>query len=205
MLQILSVKDLSDTALTNYAKARGIPSSLAEKYLKEVHFSIGEKNYQALGFENMQGGYELRSENFKGSSSPKDITLIENGGSSIAVFEGFFSFLSYLTLTKNDDQSLCYAKENDPNFLILNSLSFLDRSIKLINDYESKFLYLDRDNAGKTATQKQLLHSKKGHDKSTLYHGHKDLNDYLVHQIKMKQQLEKVVSQKQRMSKGKRI
>jgi len=44
----------------------------------------------------------LRNEYFKGSSSPKDVTLIENGAKTMAVFEGFFNFLSYLTLNSKN-------------------------------------------------------------------------------------------------------
>lgn len=54
-LHILSVSSLSNEALTDYVKWRGISFSLAKKYLEEVYFSIGEKNYQTLGFKNMQG------------------------------------------------------------------------------------------------------------------------------------------------------
>lgn len=95
--------------------------------------------------------------------------------------------------------------KEDTSFIILNSLSFVDRSIKLLDNYSSTHLYLDRDQAGKATTQKLLNQSKNCEDKSSLYHRHKDLNDYLVQQIKMKQQLEKAVLLKQRMSKGGRI
>ena len=204
-LQILSVSNLSGGTLIDYANERGIPFQLSKKYLKEVHFKVGAKSYEALGFENMKGGYELRSKNFKGSSSPKDITMMENGGNTAAVFEGFFSFLSYLTMKINGDKNFCQMEENNISFLILNSLSFLDRSLKTFEKYTSIQLYLDDDVAGRTASQKLLQHSIKCEDKSSLYHGHKDLNDYLVYQNKKKQKLEQSLSKKQRVSRGRRV
>jgi hypothetical protein len=59
------------------------------------------KKYFAVGFENNSGGYKLRNKYFKGSSSPKDVTQIRfSGAKGIAVFEGFFSFLSYPVINR---------------------------------------------------------------------------------------------------------
>jgi hypothetical protein len=56
-----------------------------------------------LGFKNDSGGYELRSEFFKGSNSPKDITAFKNRGKKVAAFEGFFDFLSFISLLGNKE------------------------------------------------------------------------------------------------------
>ena len=70
----------------------------------------------------------------------------------------------------------------DADFLILNSLSFMQRSQPLIKSHES-FLFLDNDQAG--ANAKKALHSE--HipflDCSGFYAAHKDVNDYLVAQL----------------------
>ncbi len=48
-----------------------------------------------MGFKNNFGGFELRNKYFKGSSSPKEITLISNNSPDrLNVFEGFMDFLS---------------------------------------------------------------------------------------------------------------
>ena len=96
-------------------------------------------------------------------------------------------------------------EENNINFLVLNSLSFLDRSIKIFEKYISIQLYLDSDAAGRIATQKLLHYSKNCEDKSSLYHGYKDLNDYLVYQNKKKQKLEQALPKKQKVRQGRRI
>ena len=49
------------------------------------------KKHTAIGFKNNTGGYELRSENFKGSSSPKDVTLIERMTQKSTAFLKVFS------------------------------------------------------------------------------------------------------------------
>ena len=41
----------------------------------KLTFRLYDKKHTAIGFQNSAGGYELRNEYFKGSSSPKDITL----------------------------------------------------------------------------------------------------------------------------------
>ena len=91
--------------------------------MKEVRFALAGKTCYALGFKNDSGGYELRNKNFKGSGSPKDIRFIENGSNTLAVFEGFFDFLSY--------RSLYYKQQGHlGNFLVLNSASFFEKSLQ---------------------------------------------------------------------------
>jgi hypothetical protein len=86
-----------------------------------------------------------------------------------------FSFLSLQTLHQNSSLDL-------PNFLILNSPSFAMKSRQLMEQYQQINLYLDRDNAGLKHLQNALNWSKKYTDKSQLYQGHNDLNDYLIKQ-----------------------
>ena len=105
-----------------------------------------EKIYIAIGFKNNAGGYELRNEYFKGSSSPKYVTYLDNKANKISVFEGFFDFISYQSIIKTSEQELT-------NFLVLNSLSFFERSLLLMEKHESIHLYLDQDEAGRKCTK----------------------------------------------------
>lgn len=102
--------------------------SVAEKYFSEIVFRNGDKTYSALGFKNDCDGYELRNEFFKGSSSPKDITTIKNSGGKVAVFEGFFDFLSFISL-------LTKKEVKESNFCILNSLSFFEKSRNFLEQH----------------------------------------------------------------------
>ena len=181
-LNIISVADLRSQDLINYMRGRGIDEDVACQYCKEVSFEIANKTYQAVGFENQSGGYELRNNWFKGSSTPKDISFIDNDSTKLYVVEGFTDFLSIEQL-----KSRTPAFGSDADFLILNSLSFMIRSHPLIKAHES-FLFLDNDQAG--ATAKNNLH--KQHipfmDCSGFYASYKDVNDYLMNQKQLVEQ-----------------
>jgi hypothetical protein len=114
---IVGDRPIDSKPLLEYLKKRCIPLEIAERFCREVDFLLYGKKHTVIGFKNNAGGFELRNENFKGSSSPKDITFIDNKTEQIAVFEGFFSFLSFCTINKNQTAPLT-------NCLVLNSLSF---------------------------------------------------------------------------------
>lgn len=196
-VQVLRVELLTDERLLRYVSERQIDSQLAQKYFQQVHFKVGEKTFVALGFPNRSGGFELRNRYFKGCSAPKDFTLIEgtSNAPSLAVFEGCFSFLSYLQLAKKAEgktaaNSLFEEAGIASNFLVLNSLSLLEKSRAVMERHALIHLHLDRDAAGRKATEKVLQWSPKYKDKSALYLGHKDLNDYLWQQQSPKQSLQ---------------
>jgi hypothetical protein len=181
-IKVIAAKPLTHPSLCRYLDDRKIPLEVATKYYHEVEFELNDKQYFAIGFENKSGGFELRNEHFKGSSSPIDVTLIEqNNSNNIAVFEGFFSFLSYQTFHQNNPAQLT-------NFLVLNSLSFFEKSCEIMEQHQQINLYLDRDAAGLKHLQIALNWNKKYIDQSQLYQHHKDLNDYLVHQVHQQKQ-----------------
>lgn len=191
-IQITGTKDLGNsTAIGQYLQSRGIDLAIARLYCRQVHYQVGDKNYFAAGFANRSGGYELRSPYFKGSSSPKDITHIENGSKSICVLEGFMDLLSLLTLQKNTRPVLS-------DFLILNSVSLADRSLDTLAGYRNVFLYLDHDEAGKRVEEKYQLAGLKTVDASGTYQGYKDLNEYLINQ----KPVQKEVKQRQEYKKS---
>jgi hypothetical protein len=175
-IKVIAAKPLTHPSLCRYLDDRKIPLEIATKYCREVEFELNSKRYFAIGFENKSGGVELPNEHFKGSSSPKDVTVIEqNNSNNIAVFEGFFSFLSYQTLHQNDAAHVT-------NFLVLNSLSFFEKSREIMEQHELIYLLLDRDNAGLKHTNEALKWNTKYIDQSHFYKYSKDLNEYLVHQ-----------------------
>lgn len=75
-IEIKSVGSLEHPALIGYLRDRNIELTAAQKYCQEVRYSIGDKEYFAIGFKNDAGGWELRNPNFKGSSTPKNITTL---------------------------------------------------------------------------------------------------------------------------------
>ena len=181
--------EITFLALTNYLKTRKIPLLFANVFCKEVDFKLYDKKHTAIGFKNNAGGYELRNEYFKGSSSPKDITFLNhNSFKEVLVFEGFFNFLSYLAI----HQKNILLPKLQPNFLVLNSLSFFEKAKEIMEKHPCIQLYLDRDEAGIKATQKVLSISNQYKDESYKYKNHKDFNEYLVKEFSMERQVHRI-------------
>ena len=176
--KVLSVTDIQHKALKDYLKERHITIN-CENILKEVHYSINDKNYFALGWINIAGGWELRNKLFKGCILAKDITIrvVYNGNHRfVKVFEGMFSYLSYLHFNRPNPTF-----NNKPDIIILNSVANTDKAILSVSDYENINLYLDNDQAGKNATERFISSRNDAKDCSSEYAGFKDYNDYLLH------------------------
>jgi DNA primase len=177
-ITINKIKNITHPALIKYLHSRKIPIEIARLYCKEIWYELKDKTYFAIGLKNQLGGWELRNAYFKNSISPKDITYIQNKNklknNKLIITEGMFDLLSILIY---DPELL---KENNTDFLVLNSTSFADKIIDLLNTYDKIELYLDNDKTGKRITQKFLENSKKCIDKSGLYRNNKDINAWLV-------------------------
>ena len=173
-IEIVGAKTIQHPALLHYLDSRRIPLNIAREYCKEIDFSMHGKPYFAIGFNNNLGGFELRNAYLKGSSSPKSVTHLDNESDNIYVFEGFFNFLSGLSIHLTNSLPT-------PNFLILNSLGFLEKQRNLMENHREIHLYLDHDVAGVKATTNALTWSPKYRDASSLYSNYKDLNHWLQH------------------------
>jgi hypothetical protein len=180
-IMINNVRIITDPALRQYLHDRGIPLVIANRFCSEVEFILYDKKHVAIGFKNNLGGYELRNQYFKGSCSPKYVTFLNNNSEQIiSVFEGFFDFLSFQTnqLTRND--SPIALPKVQGNFLILNSISFFERSKEIMETYQHIHLFLDHDPAGLKWTKHALEWSCKYKDESIHYRQFKDLNEWLI-------------------------
>jgi DNA primase len=180
-LTITDIKPLTHPALLDYLKERGINTDIAQHHCSEVHYSIADKPYFAVGFRNDAGGWELRNRYFKGSTTPKNITTINNGSNSVMVFEGFMDFLSYLSLKQNASPRIDLA--------ILNSIANLPKAIPFLQTHQTIHAFLDNDEAGKRAVQGLSPVCKEVIDQSVFYRNHKDLNDYWRDKSKPKKEV----------------
>ena len=159
--------------LTDYLAERGIPYAVASHHCFRLNYGVRGKRYFAVGFPNMAGGYEVRSRHFKGCIPPKDVSLVklENTAADVcSVFEGFMDFLSAATLgiVGNGDS------------LVLNSVSNVEKAMKHLDAYGRINCFLDRDEAGRrTLDVLGKRHGGRVCDRSALYDGCKDLNEYL--------------------------
>src|SRR5450432_847969 len=179
-IMVTDCRQIADPALRQFLHQRNIPLIIANRFCSEIEFELYGKKYLAIGFKNDQGGYEFRSADFKGSSSPKGVTWIKNDPESLSVFEGFFDFLSFQMQLLFDKELIHALPKKQDSYVILNSLTFLQRNRELMEQHQSIHLYLDRDEAGLKATRQALEWSEKYRDKSHLYHGYKDLNEYHI-------------------------
>ena len=170
---ITNVKEISNIQLINYLESRKLKLQLAKEYCKEVSFKLNNKNFYAIGFQNDSKGYELRCKYFKGSCTPKYVTLIKNNADKLLLFEGFIDFLSWFSCR------LFFSGKHD--YFILNTLSFLNKSKSVIKGYNEVLLFLDNDEAGNKATAELIgAGLTKCIDMSGGYSEYKDLNDSLV-------------------------
>ncbi|MDB5090700.1 MAG: primase [Mucilaginibacter sp.] len=173
-IAVLEVAPLHGPSLIAYITGRGIDLTSARWYCREVKFSIKDKTYTAVGFENRSGGYELRNPWFKGSSSPKDITVISShdNAQAVCLVEGFMDFLSLQRLRKFPDIPI--------DIIVLNSVALIGRSIELLGNYRDVYQYLNHDGAGQAAAEKLKLAGIQTIDASSFYQGHNDVNAYLL-------------------------
>ena len=166
------VRLLQDARLLGYLEERGINAHVAIPNCEEVRYRVHGKRYYAIGFRNDAGGLELRNRFFKGCIPPKDISLKCNSSDVCAVFEGFMDYLSAMQLG-------IIASD----WLVLNSVSNVEKAVKALQGYERIECFLDNDDAGRRTFQRLRADlGKKVFDRSSLYADHEDLNDYLLSQ-----------------------
>lgn len=174
---------LANQALLSYIMKRKIDIHLSRVYCCEVHYDLRGKHYFGIAFRNRQGGHEIRNPYYKGCIGHKDITVIWQSNDSIqkhvAVFEGFMDFLSYQMLLTADNGSLCIPYPCD--YIVLNSISCLDKALAELQSYQAVHSYLDNDDGGRRTFE--AMRNALGDivfDESHRYTPYNDLNDYLV-------------------------
>ena len=177
-LRILSDAPLRHPALVGYLSSRGIVPSVAAAFCREVRYEVNGRAFFAVGFRNDAEGWELRSARFKGGSSPKHITTIDNQSDTVIAFEGFMDFLAYL--------SLKYSERLRIDATVLNSVVNLPKAVPFISRHPVIHAFFDNDEAGRKATADliRLCPRSEVIDQSSFYSGHKDVNDYLTARIK---------------------
>lgn len=171
--QDLKITPLANRILLAYLEERCIDTETARKACKEAHFKRNGKNYFAIAFPNISGGYEIRNRYFKACIAPKDIScIISSPESGICyIFEGFMDFLSFRA---------AFPSLEEGDYIVLNSVSNLQKAFSFLARYDGICCCLDNDTAGKNAVQ--ALKEKYGIricDLSHEYSGYKDLNEYL--------------------------
>ena len=178
MISKIRVQELSNKKLLSYLDSRDIDLALAVKYCREIYYSVKWKKYFALAFRNNSGGFEIISPHIKGYIAPRDLTLISLSSSNpyCIVFDNFMDFLSYLTLNKRIDFTIF---SDTVDYLILNSVLNVHRSIPILKKYELVACCLSNDEKGEDAVNLIASEHDGVHDLSSVYEGYKDLNDFI--------------------------
>lgn len=169
--EIINISEVRHPALIEYLKSRKV---LEQKHLlKEVRYKMNDKRYFGIGFFNDSKGLEIRNLYSKICLGKKDITLIQNENNpnkEIAIFEGFFDYLTYKNLEKSDSPA--------SDFLVLNSTAMFFKAEEMLKKYDKIYLFLDNDSNGmftKTKIQNQYNNVE---DCSFIYNGFKDFNEW---------------------------
>ena len=159
-------------------KERCIDLEKAAPFLNCISYEVRGRRYEAIGFANSSGGYELRDNKiFKGTIAPKDITpIFEDRAQPVCLFEGFMDFLSFLSM-KGEVTNQC---------LVMNSVSNVARSIHYLNkrNITSVRAFLDNDDTGRKAVQEFVNAGFKVEDMAVYYKDFKDLNEYHVSRVR---------------------
>ena len=180
--RLIDVSDTLPSHLQEYlTKVRCINLEKALPFLKSISYEVRGRRYEAIGFANLSGGYELRNDKtFKGTVAPKDITpIFENKPQPVCLFEGFMDFLSFLSM-KEEVNNRC---------LVMNSISNVARTVHYLNAHNLTHIqaFLDNDDAGRRATQELIKAGFKVEDISRYYKDFKDLNEYHISRVREQQ------------------
>lgn len=175
-VKIRKVKTVEHPALTGYLKSRGVYKQ--KRKVKEIHYTLDDQFYFAIGFKNNAGGWEVRNKYAKLCLGRKAVSTINNNCKTLRIFEGFFDYLSFLTIKRS-------LKKSNSDYLILNSLSLSNRIKAQLKPYSKIELYLDNDTPGNQATESIRNWQVNIEDNRFLYYGFKDLNDWVKDQINL--------------------
>lgn len=180
--RLIGISDTLPSHFQEYlTKVRCINLEKATPFLKCIIYEVRGRRYQAIGFANLSGGYELRDDKtFKGTIAPKDITpIFTDRAEPVCIFEGFMDFLSFLSM-KEEITNHC---------LVMNSVSNVARTIRYLNDRHLTHIraFLDNDEAGRRAVQDFIKAGFHVEDMNIHYKDFKDLNEYHVSCVREQQ------------------
>ena len=139
-LKVVSFSYVSDCTLLRYASGRGISEDVLRMYCREVAVRTGRSGSvrSYIGFPNNGDGHVLRSavsgpggKRCTNSAptylAPDGIITAEPADYAVAVFEGFFDFLSFIERRRTDHGIIPGC-----DISVMNSVANLKRSLDFI-------------------------------------------------------------------------
>jgi hypothetical protein len=127
-----------NTEITDYLHLQGI-WEISIGHLKEVYYYVIDekgkrKDFFAAGWQNENGGWEVRGRNFSGCLGKKGMTFIPGSEKSLVLFEEYLDYLYWK-----------YAnRQPGPSILVLNSPEFLDAGKKRAARFGDVAVYLGK-------------------------------------------------------------
>ena len=111
---------------------------LADLNIREVHYYVTDqkgnrKDFCAAGWQNENGGWEVRAQNYIGCIGPRGMTFISASETALAIFPEYVDYLK-----RRSDKYLHYA-----SVLILNHRDFISASLKRAHHFQRVLLYTD--------------------------------------------------------------
>jgi len=183
-ITIQNIIPITHPKLIACIQERKIALNLANVYCWEIHYRNRDKEYFSIGFKNDKGGYELSSpSDFKGCIPPKEITTFRNASNTGLVFEGFWDFLSYLTIQK--------IEKTKHDITVLNSVAHVQKAMNFLKTHKEIYTCLDNDESGRKATELIKSTHSTVYNCSTRFADYKDLNDYLCQKPMIKPEIKK--------------
>ncbi|WP_199120329.1 hypothetical protein [Pedobacter sp. ASV28] len=122
--------------LTAYLQTQGL-WEIAIGQMKEVYYYFVDekgkrKDFFAVGWQNENGGWEVRSKNFSGCLGNKGMTYIPGNSTMLVVFDDFYAYLNWKYTNKLPG----------PSVLILNYPEFASVANKRASKFEDVIFYI---------------------------------------------------------------
>jgi len=120
---------------------------LSDLNIQEVHYYVIDqkgkrKDFCAAGWQNENGGWEVRAQKYSGCIGTKGMTFIPGSHSVLAIFPEYVDFLK-----RRNDEHLYYA-----SILILNHPEFLSAALKRASHFKKVLSYIDDMRLGYQST-----------------------------------------------------
>lgn len=175
-----TIGPLNSTALIHYGASRCIPTEILKSNCLEagIYGYEGQiEPFRYIAWPNRSGGYELRNDSggpfAKRCLKAKDISIVgDPAGSICLVFEGFFDYLSALTMG--------WLPRDGHSAIVLNSVSMVDKAIPILSGAWMVHLWLDNDREGHKAADKIIAAIPSAYDYSPRLESAADVNEYLL-------------------------
>lgn len=123
--------------ITDFVMKTGL-WKLADLNIKEVFYFVTDqkgkrKNFCAAGWQNENGGWEVRAQHFRDCIGTKGMTFLPRSKTTLAIFPEYLDYLR-----RRNDSHMHFA-----SVLILNYPDFLPAAIKRASHFEKVFFYVD--------------------------------------------------------------